>query len=1566
MAGVTAVGAELLTGTVMVDGIEVAAEYTRIGETSVSLGSGKNACIPHYTQGFLTIPGEVTIDGTTYTVTEVGDMALRLCNGLTGVNIKENIKRIGRFAFVGCEKMTEIILPASLESIESGAFVNTVTRHLNASVTCLGATPPRWEYNDVFVFHENGIGDTQPKIISPNIKLFVPNDDVYKVANYTNPDIGWTTADGWGSFAYVQAGQNNFHISTPNDLETLRSIVNSNLMYGLVNEVYLDADIDMTGHIWDCGLGISELTPFSAGFHGNGHTISNLRIESNNYGGFIAHYGVNKEVEDITFRNCTFISGQTAKNNYPNGAFGCVIGEGGAFWMENVCLDNCIIESAFDTNGFLVGRCLTGGGAQFINCVIKNIGFCITGVNNISGDLVGECCGGEAQNCALFNNVDLNGSLYVPLPNPFVGKCKENDFTVKNSYNTRDNFGSNSYGGHYDPDTFVPGENVVYDHVVLYKDRSIDYTDADGNPSSKRFYRGDDEAYFKSIFIIYELGLQNWSYQEGDFPMPSKMEHLLPPPSVNKPCYRPIEMLDYPRVNGLCLNEAMSKSDWLDLSPNGYRGKTFAASSLWIDDNFDGSTSSLPIGTATIHATDGVRYDRTLEVTPTGETRPYQEALVQVDEEGNPVTDENGNFIPTGETKTLYETPIYSPTAYMVYLPYQLTNNTCRVFEPAEVTTQDNVAELVIREKDDRTICPWTPYYMVVNDVPFNLGTDNEVTITPRPNSDYVTFGTNDEYEMHGTPSLQDASAMQGRFVLSSLDEFMPADGTMLAWQCYLTMPDGLSKMEVMLEPTLLDNEDNDMVIEDFDGTRVKAVLKGRTFYKDNTWNLLCLPFDLETLDNTPLEGATICTIESSTLDDTDGTLMLNFTNISSIEAGKSYLVKWSEGVNVVNPAFKGVTLKADVPCEMKAGKVSMTGFYSPMSVPKDAKILYVGDDNKLCLAENFMTINSFRACFYLNRSVTLPQCEVQIADNGQSFAINTIETEQGTITSDLASARPGDKVTLTVIGDNGYMPTSISVVAGYPVVTSSGGDVVHASQTEGTTAGIWYQQQEIEVTKIDVNTYEFTLPEQFNDLFTPNYLDITEFRVNGTYECVSPSVLWCDENGTLYFTYDEHPTQALQVGDQWNGETINQMWTGSDVTNTGTNKPGWQDSYYYKRINNLIIEPSFANVRPTSCYMWFYNYHRLGDIVGLEYLNTSNVTNMSRMFIDCDKLTSIDVTNFDTHLVTDMSYMFNDVSNLKSLDITNFDLSNVTNTQDMFSHCSRLETIYCNDDWSKIECPSNDMFVYSNKLKGAVSYDENLNNDISMANPKTGYFTSRTTLANDEENSRLLKERKDYYGDVTLQGRTLWKNDTWNTLCLPFAINDFSGTELDGATVKTLTSTAFNYSTGTLTLNFTDATTIEAGKPYIVKWEATTPDHIENPVFKGMTITSTEPIDATCDDVTFHGIYNAYSTGGADNTMLYLGADNKLYYPNADMTIGAFRAYFILNDLIAGAPANSINNFVLNFGEEKTGVREVTEVNGVKEVIDNSWFSIDGRRLNGKPSRAGLYINNGKKIIVK
>ena len=253
-------------------------------------------------------------------------------------------------------------------------------------------------------------------------------------------------------------------------------------------------------------------------------------------------------------------------------------------------------------------------------------------------------------------------------------------------------------------------------------------------------------------------------------------------------------------------------------------------------------------------------------------------------------------------------------------------------------------------------------------------------------------------------------------------------------------------------------------------------------------------------------------------------------------------------------------------------------------------------------------------------------------------------------------------------------------------------------------------------------------------------------------------------------------------------------------------------------------------------------------------------------------------------------------------------------------------------------------------------------------------YYVANILMADDADNYALINLTAEYIVDVTLTGRTFYKDGTWQTICLPFDLGDpdaeayhwFDGTPLEGALVKALgnaggCTTGFDTTTGTLTLDFVDADRIEAGKPYIVKWNSG--GDIVNPVFRGVTISDEDPIEQRTmsedERVHFLGIYCPVQLEANNYANLYLGPDGKLHCPEADgFYLNAFRAGFLvdLGDVVTPS------SIVINLGEG-TGIRSMD--NG-QLIIDNSWYSLDGRKLQGKPSRAGVYINNGIKRVVK
>ena len=231
---------------------------------------------------------------------------------------------------------------------------------------------------------------------------------------------------------------------------------------------------------------------------------------------------------------------------------------------------------------------------------------------------------------------------------------------------------------------------------------------------------------------------------------------------------------------------------------------------------------------------------------------------------------------------------------------------------------------------------------------------------------------------------------------------------------------------------------------------------------------------------------------------------------------------------------------------------------------------------------------------------------------------------------------------------------------------------------------------------------------------------------------------------------------------------------------------------------------------------------------------------------------------------------------------------------------------------------------------------------------------------------------------DVTLVGRTLTKDGYWNTLCLPFSLTatQIAASPLAGATIKTMDNSNTGTSlsdAGALTLKFNTVDAIEAGKPYIVKWE-TTGDNIVNPTFSNVTISSTTPTPVENYDqkVTFVGQYSPFSivandvllgdNQGHKSEIIMMATKNNLGYSQTTRQLKCFRCHFYV-------PANdgelSARSIVVDFGDGET--TEIGTINNNRETIaNNQWYTLDGRKLTGKPTTKGVYIHNGRKEVVR
>ena len=179
-------------------------------------------------------------------------------------------------------------------------------------------------------------------------------------------------------------------------------------------------------------------------------------------------------------------------------------------------------------------------------------------------------------------------------------------------------------------------------------------------------------------------------------------------------------------------------------------------------------------------------------------------------------------------------------------------------------------------------------------------------------------------------------------------------------------------------------------------------------------------------------------------------------------------------------------------------------------------------------------------------------------------------------------------------------------------------------------------------------------------EVWTDKATDKTYAKIEGGYfSRAIPRVKYAD--GTLTFFLASKETLGENEYGIYGGlGTPDWVWQNPNVTN----------------VTKVVFDPAFANARPTTCYAWFQGYVNLTSIEGIEYLNTSQVTDMHNMFLNCYHLQTTDFSGFDTRKVKDMSYMFYNCGSLESLDISNFNTSEVTNMRGMFYHCIGLTSL--------------------------------------------------------------------------------------------------------------------------------------------------------------------------------------------------------------------------------------------------------------------------------------------------
>jgi len=233
-------------------------------------------------------------------------------------------------------------------------------------------------------------------------------------------------------------------------------------------------------------------------------------------------------------------------------------------------------------------------------------------------------------------------------------------------------------------------------------------------------------------------------------------------------------------------------------------------------------------------------------------------------------------------------------------------------------------------------------------------------------------------------------------------------------------------------------------------------------------------------------------------------------------------------------------------------------------------------------------------------------------------------------------------------------------------------------------------------------------------------------------------------------------------------------------------------------------------------------------------------------------------------------------------------------------------------------------------------------------------YTENTQMLAESVNNATWISGHAGQVYDITLT-RTL-QTGGWNTFSVPFSIDNPSGW-----TVKKLKDASYEDATKTLTLEFDDAESIEAGHAYLVQVDA----NVVNPTFNDVTIVN-GTTETETDYANFVPVINPTSLTGGDTSVLFVTGGNKLTYPADNGNINGFRAYFqLLGD------AASIKAFNMSFEDDADGIGTIQNSNFKIQNGEDAWYDLSGRKMvNGKSSNGklpkGIYIHNGRKEVMK
>ncbi|MBR4728987.1 MAG: BspA family leucine-rich repeat surface protein, partial [Prevotella sp.] len=393
----------------------------------------------------------------------------------------------------------------------------------------------------------------------------------------------------------------------------------------------------------------------------------------------------------------------------------------------------------------------------------------------------------------------------------------------------------------------------------------------------------------------------------------------------------------------------------------------------------------------------------------------------------------------------------------------------------------------------------------------------------------------------------------------------------------------------------------------------------------------------------------------------------------------------------------------------------------------------------------------------------------------------------------------------------------------------------------------------------------------------------------------------------------------------------------------------------------------------------WMFNGCSALTDLDISSFKTSSAGEMNAMFANCSSLTSLNLRHFDTSNVTLMGNMFYGCSYLISLNISNFNTSKVENYENMFAGCSNLASIQAGsanipaEEYANIANPN--LLVYVNEASLAP---QGVQNVVINGEAKEIILTDVTEGNNNWNCPQAFTAEKISYTRNFKQQTEVGISRGWESIALPFTVQTITH-ETQGQIIPFGAQGTGKYFwlRGYSPEGLHRATVLEANTPYVISmpnnptvyyaqynlngrvtFEAENTTVPATPNMRDMVVTR--------GNITMAPIFVQIQR----DEMIYAVNVGQPYdrYPEGSVFVRKYRNVLPFEALTIHEAINGARPACIRIAAQPdydvTGI--VSVENGEWGMENGEWFGLDGRKLSGEPKTKGVYIQNGKKRIVK